>query len=67
MTLYCPNCINVLKKDHKKLGYRSAWYKCPKCGYRTRENSENYAEEKKLEEFEKEKERINNKWKEEDE
>jgi predicted RNA-binding Zn-ribbon protein involved in translation (DUF1610 family) len=37
---YCPNCIEALKRQSKKLGEFSVWLVCPKCGYRQRETSE---------------------------
>ena len=64
---YCPNCIEPLKRESKKLGSLSRWLVCPKCGYRVREASILFDEKHKMERFEKEKERINNKWIEEDE
>ena len=33
----CPDCIEPLKRQSKKLGHLSAWLVCPKCGFRTRE------------------------------
>ena len=66
MKSYCPNCVELLKRQSKKLGKLSSWYICPKCGYRTREMSEFYDEKRQLEEFEEGKSRINNKWKNEE-
>ena len=35
--MICPNCIELLVKNKKKLGEVNNWLVCPKCGYRTRE------------------------------
>jgi len=32
----CPNCVEKLKKQRKKLGKAKIWLVCPKCGYRKR-------------------------------
>lgn len=42
--MICPNCIEELIKDKKKLGQVKNWLVCPKCGYRTREWTEKNAE-----------------------
>lgn len=47
---YCPDCIEKLVKQSKKLGQFSCWLVCPKCGYRTREKSV-YEEDRELERF----------------
>jgi hypothetical protein len=57
---YCPECILELKKQSKKLGCYSSYLVCPSCGFRTRAKSE-FVKNKELEEFYKEKNRINNK------
>jgi len=33
----CPDCVEQLKPDKKKLGSKSNWFVCPTCGYRTRD------------------------------
>lgn len=35
---YCPDCVEPLIKDRKKLGYITTWLICPKCGFRSRES-----------------------------
>ncbi len=35
----CPNCIEPLIKQRKKLGISSTWLVCPKCGLRTKTTS----------------------------
>lgn len=55
---YCPNCVEQLSKQSKKLGNLSSWLVCPKCGYRTRAKSF-YMEEKEIQDFYKQKEAIN--------
>jgi hypothetical protein len=52
MDEYCPDCVVKLKRDKKVLGKLSVWLKCPKCGFRKREES-SYCINKELEEFEK--------------
>jgi len=47
MCEYCPDCVVELKKDKKKLGSLSVWLKCPKCGFRKREES-NYCVNKEI-------------------
>lgn len=42
--MICPNCIEPLVKNKKKLGEVKNWLVCPKCGYRTRESTEINAE-----------------------
>ena len=54
--MICPNCIEPLVKDKKKLGQYSVWYVCKKCGLRIRPDT---SFELKIEDFELEKERIN--------
>ena len=39
---YCPDCVMPLKAQSKKLGHLSRWIVCPKCGYRTRQSSEDW-------------------------
>jgi len=34
---YCPDCVEPLIKDRKKLGGIAIWIVCPKCGFRTRD------------------------------
>jgi DNA-directed RNA polymerase subunit M/transcription elongation factor TFIIS len=36
---YCPNCIEPLISESKKLGQVSIWLVCPKCGLRKRPES----------------------------
>lgn len=57
-TEYCPQCVEELIKDKKKLGGLSAWLICPKCGLRKRKDSGNYLSQQ-LTNFEKRIERIN--------
>jgi len=45
----CPNCVEKLVKDRKRLGKNSDWLVCPICGYRTREAYE--IMDKKMEEI----------------
>ena len=33
---YCPNCIEELVPQKKKLGRLINWMVCPKCGFRKR-------------------------------
>ena len=54
---YCPDCVELLVPDHKKLGGRSCWKICPKCGLRVKTsyndftaravNIENFVEKRK--------------------
>lgn len=60
---YCPECILELKKQSKKLGCYSSYLICTKCGFKIRSKSE-LSKVKELEEFYKEKDRINNKFEE---
>jgi DNA-directed RNA polymerase subunit M/transcription elongation factor TFIIS len=32
----CPDCIETLMPNKKKLGSKTNWLVCPKCGYRVR-------------------------------
>lgn len=41
-TEYCPECIEELVKDKKKLGQFTNWMICPKCGFRKRQDSSFY-------------------------
>lgn len=41
-TEFCPQCVEELIKDKKKLGGLSIWLICPKCGLRKRRDSEHY-------------------------
>jgi DNA-directed RNA polymerase subunit M/transcription elongation factor TFIIS len=54
MVKYCPDCIEKLVINRKKLGDLSVWWVCPKCGYRTRTSSiewtEHYAKENLIKE-----------------
>lgn len=54
MDKICPDCIEKLKINRKKLGNLSVWWICPKCGYRVRafsiEWTNHYAKEKIIEE-----------------
>ena len=36
----CPDCCVYLKPDNKKLGEKTKWLVCPKCGHRERPNNE---------------------------
>lgn len=45
MKYHCPDCVEPLKKDRKKLGAIVVWIRCPICGYRTRPTSDDRAEE----------------------
>lgn len=31
---YCPNCVSEMKKEKRRLGKSSEWYKCTSCGVR---------------------------------
>lgn len=42
--MICPDCIEELIPNRKKLGHLVRWFICPKCGYRVRENSEHASE-----------------------
>lgn len=34
---YCPNCVEELQVDNKKLSkYNNKWLVCPSCGFRSR-------------------------------
>lgn len=33
---YCPQCVEPLVPDTKKLGKISKWWVCPNCGHRAR-------------------------------
>ena len=47
MKQYCENCIVELKHDTKKLGKGSTkWYLCSDCGYREKQTSKSYWENK---------------------
>lgn len=54
--MICPNCIEPLIKDKKKLGQYSVWMICGKCGLRVRPD---VSFELEIEIFELEKKRIN--------
>lgn len=41
MSKYCPNCIEKLVPQTKKLGACTKWNVCPICGYRERPLTEN--------------------------
>jgi len=64
---YCPDCIEPLVKDRKKLGRYSVWLICPKCGYRKRPKSflENAVEKEKFFEYKKQiNQNLNNQYEE---
>ena len=54
---YCPDCIEKLVKQSKKLGQISVWLVCPKCGYRKRPK-QSWEEEKEWEQFKEYKDRV---------
>lgn len=29
---YCPDCISEMKREKRKLGKKSNWYRCISCG-----------------------------------
>jgi len=31
-TEFCPDCVEPMQPYKKKLGYRTNWNRCPKCG-----------------------------------
>jgi len=35
---YCPNCIESLVPQKKRLGLFNKWLVCPVCGYREKEH-----------------------------
>lgn len=35
--MFCPNCVEKMIPNKKKLGEFKNWLVCPKCGYRSRE------------------------------
>lgn len=43
--MICPNCIEPLIKNKKKLGDVTNWLVCPLCGYRTRQTAEENAQQ----------------------
>lgn len=55
---YCPNCITILKKDHKKIGGLSVWLVCPDCGFRKRPDTWN-DKENEIQKFYNYKKRVN--------
>lgn len=42
----CPNCVERLVKNKKKLGEVKNWMVCTKCGYRRREHESNFEEDR---------------------
>lgn len=36
----CPDCCVELKPNKKKLGEKTNWLMCPRCGHRERPNNE---------------------------
>jgi predicted RNA-binding Zn-ribbon protein involved in translation (DUF1610 family) len=39
----CPNCVETLVLQQKKLGGLYNWFVCPKCGYRERPSCDGFA------------------------
>jgi DNA-directed RNA polymerase subunit M/transcription elongation factor TFIIS len=65
MKHYCPDCVEVLKVKHgQKFGSFSVWLVCPKCGYRIREGSLIYSNEKNYDQVKKDRQYLNNEFKE---
>ena len=38
----CPNCVERLQENKKKMGGKTNWFICPKCGYRERPIADGY-------------------------
>ena len=59
MKTICPNCVEKLVPNRKKLGGLTNWLICPTCGYRVRSASILFSNKQESEKFEHEVERIN--------
>jgi uncharacterized protein YbaR (Trm112 family) len=58
-TTICPDCIEELVSNRKKLGELTNWLVCPICGYRVRESSILFSDKREREIFTHELERTN--------
>ena len=57
---YCPQCVELLTPDHKKLGDRSCWLVCPKCGLRMKVSYNDLEKAEGIEHFVARRKGINN-------